>query len=128
MSRVQIILTPSGERLAILPAEDYEALVAGGADAIEDAADLARIDEILGTRDRGAVLPAAAMKQILSGESPLRVWREFRGLSQSALAKSAGILPSYLSMIETGKRVGPVATLRRIAKVLDVDLDDLLTA
>ncbi len=125
MSRVQIILTPSGERLAILPAEDYEALVAR-APGSEDVADLARIDQILARRGkRGAPLSAAGMKRILAGENPVRVWREARGLSVTQLAERTGFQPSHISMIETGKRVGTVAALRKIAVALDVDLDDL---
>ncbi|MEO8668037.1 MAG: helix-turn-helix transcriptional regulator [Bauldia sp.] len=125
MSRVQIILTPSGERLAILPAEDYEALVAE-APRSEDAADLARIDEILAKRGkRGAPLPALGMKRLLAGENPVSVWREARGMSQAELAAKAGFGPSHINMIENGKRVGTVATLKRIARALEVDLDDL---
>lgn len=128
MSRVQIILTPSGDRLAILPAEDYEALIASRPLESEDAADLARIDEVVASKKGSAPLAAAAMKKILLGESPIRVWREARGLSQKALAAKAGLAASHINMIENGRRVGTVATLRRIAGVLGVDLDDLTSA
>lgn len=128
MSRVQIILTPAGERLAIMPAEEYEALVAQATSAEEDAADLARIDEVLAAKERGdsTAISSDAMKRILGGENPVRVWRERRGLSQGELAAKAGIVTSYLNMIENGKRVGTAAKLKRIATVLGVDLDELV--
>jgi antitoxin component HigA of HigAB toxin-antitoxin module len=127
MSRVQIILTPAGERLAIMPAEDYESLVTKAGNADDDRADLARIDEILAETKRGDALPLEGMKRILAGESPVRVWREFRGLSQAKLATKAGIVASHVNMIENRKRAGTVAKLKRIASALGVDLDDLVT-
>ena len=128
MSRVQIILTPSGERLAILPAEDYEALVAEKTTAEEDRADLARIDEIVDARSRGKSnsIPLESMKRLLAGESPVRVWRELRGLTQKELGTKAKLGASMISMIESGDRTGSPANLKKIAAVLDVDLDDLV--
>jgi transcriptional regulator with XRE-family HTH domain len=35
---------------------------------------------------------------------------------------------AYLSEIETGKKPGSVAALKRLAKVLGVDIDDLVAA
>jgi len=128
MSRVQIILTPAGERLAIMPAEDYEALIAQASARDEDAADLARIDALVAAKERGKSnpLPLEAMKRILSGESPVRVWREVRGMTQAELAAKSGTVASHISMIEKGERAGTTAKLRRIAAALGVGLDDLV--
>jgi DNA-binding XRE family transcriptional regulator len=126
MSRVQIILTPGGERLAIMPAEEYEALVGQTINAEEDATDLARIDELLAAKERGATLSLEGTKRILAGESPVRVWREERGYTQKELAVKAGIGANHVSMIELGHRVGTTATLKRLAKALQVDIDDLV--
>ena len=41
------------------------------------------------------------------------------------LADRAGISPSYLSQIESGKRDGSFTTIAMIARALDIDLDDL---
>jgi transcriptional regulator with XRE-family HTH domain len=46
----------------------------------------------------------------------------------NALADKAGIGRGYLSQIESGSRSGTVATLRKLAAVLAVDLDDLAPA
>ena len=48
--------------------------------------------------------------RILNGENLVRVWREHRGLTVSALAQMAGIAQPYLSQIETGKREGTLQT------------------
>jgi len=94
-----------------------------------DTADLARIDALVAAKERGKSnpLPLAAMKRILSGESPVRVWREVRGMTQAELAAKAGTVASYISMIEKGERAGTTAKLKRIAAALGVGLDDLAT-
>jgi ribosome-binding protein aMBF1 (putative translation factor) len=46
-----------------------------------------------------------ALRRILDDESPVKVWREKRGLSQRALAEQAGVSPSSLAEIETGVSV-----------------------
>ena len=52
--------------------------------------------------------------------------RLHRRLSQAAVSRSAGIHPSYLSRIETGRVHPTVRTASRIAAALKVTLDDLL--
>lgn len=71
-------------------------------------------------------VPAALARRLIDGEAPVRVWREHRGLSLHALAEQAGISPSLLSEIETGKKDGSVRTLAALARGLRVDVDDLL--
>lgn len=71
--------------------------------------------------------PAALIKSIVDGASPVRVYRTHRGLTQRALAARMGISRSYLAEIESGKKRGSVTVLRRAAAVLTVDLDMLVT-
>jgi transcriptional regulator with XRE-family HTH domain len=49
-----------------------------------------------------------------------------RGLSQGTVSRLAGIHPSYLSRIETGKVHPTVRTAVRIATALQLSLDELL--
>jgi DNA-binding XRE family transcriptional regulator len=72
-------------------------------------------------------VPAALAHRLMAGEIPVRVWREYRGLSLHALAEQAGISPSMLSEIENGKKEGSVRTLAALARALRVDLDDLVS-
>lgn len=120
----QIITTPAGDRLVVLPEADYEALVA----AAEDAADIAtvrRFKERLASGEEELV-PATIVDRLVAGENAIRVWREHRGLSASSLAEKAGIAQAFLSQIETGKRDGTVTTLKKIADALAVTVDDLI--
>ena len=53
--------------------------------------------------------------------------RDKRGLTQASLAEAAGVAQGFLSEIETGTKTGDVQTLKRIAGVLRITLDDLVT-
>jgi len=55
----------------------------------------------------------------------IRRLREAKGWNQAELAVYAGIGPSGVSQIETGKRNPSVATLQKIAEALSVEISDL---
>lgn len=120
----QVIETPSGEKLAVLPLAEYERLVA----ACEDVADARAYDEVTAALADGSeeMIPAAFANRIIEGESPIRVWREFCGLSLRALAHEAGISPGYLSEIEAGRKSGSVEVLKALAAAMGLTLDDLV--
>ena len=72
---------------------------------------------------KSEAFPAEVVNAILDGTIPVKAFREYRRLTQAALAGAAGIGKLYLSQIETGRRTGSLATLRALAKALRVDLD-----
>ena len=65
----------------------------------------------------------AEAKRLLDGESPVRIWREKRGMTQRALA--AAIPAGYLSEIESRGKPGSVAVYRALATALAVPMEDL---
>jgi mRNA interferase RelE/StbE len=65
-------------------------------------------------------------RRLLDGESPVRVWRGKRGLTQRALAAAAGIAPGYLADIEAGRKSGSAEVLSRLARALRVSIEDLM--
>lgn len=67
-------------------------------------------------------LPAAAVQRLCRGESPIRVFREYRGLSTAELAARAGLSQSE---IERGRKPGAPDALSSLAAALDVTVDDL---
>ena len=71
-------------------------------------------------------VPAALVRRLAAGESPARVWREHRGMTQRALADAAGISPALMNEIEAGKKEGSIRTLLAIARALRLDLDALV--
>ena len=57
----------------------------------------------------------------------LKALREIAGMSQQALAVSAGLSLSLVSQIERGSRVDPrMSTLTALATALEVTLDELV--
>ena len=115
--------TPNGERMAILAQEDYEALV----EASEETADHRAIDRF---NDRFSqaeeeFLPSECVQRMIDGESPVRVWRDYRQLSLAMLANAAGIDVVVLADIENRTVEPDVGTLKRIAEILRLSLDDL---
>lgn len=95
--------------------------------AAEDLADLQAYDRANAALAAGQeeLIPAEYVNRLLNGDSPLRVYRDLRGLTQIALAERAGVSRVTVAEIETGRKQGSVATLRRLAEALGVALDDL---
>ena len=52
--------------------------------------------------------------------------RKSKGLTQTELALQIGVLPNAISQWETGRRKPRTGKLKRIAKVLDCTVDELL--
>ena len=74
------------------------------------------------------LVPAHVAHRLIDGEAPLRVWREHRGLSQSALARASGVNRVQIVEIEAGRNSGSVRTLRKLADALGVAVDDIVPA
>jgi DNA-binding Xre family transcriptional regulator len=73
-------------------------------------------------------VPIEIVDRLLAGEHPIRVWRAHRSLTQQALADRVGMSAAMLSEMETGKREGRLAVIRRLADALGVSVDDLVPA
>lgn len=134
LSRLRVRSSPAD--LALLAERIHEAHIVGQ-DEVTDFILLrpAELDELLEdaaaaaafarTRDQES-LPAAMVDRLLTGDNPVKVWREHRGLTLTGLAKMAGIGKGYLSQIENAARAGTVETMQKLATALSVDLDDLV--
>ncbi|MEQ8405625.1 MAG: helix-turn-helix transcriptional regulator [Oceanicaulis sp.] len=121
----QVIITPNGDRLVVVPEAEYDALV----EALEDSQDRAAVDgyDRAVAEGRADLVPSEIVDRLVSGrESKVRVWREHRGLSGAELAKAAGLSAPYISQIESGKREAGIEALKKLAGALRVDVDDLL--
>ena len=73
------------------------------------------------------VVPAEVAFALIRGENPIRVWREYRKLTQQKLAATAGISNPYLSQVEKGKRKTSVRVIQALARALKVDVGSLIT-
>ena len=116
---VQFLKKGGRPAFAILEIDEYDSLVR----AAKDAEDIAAIRAA--RADPGELIPSEFAKRLVDGENAVRVWREYRGVTQVKLAARAGITQAYLSRIERGTRTGTTKVLRSLAGALGVDLDDL---
>jgi hypothetical protein len=121
MSPPQIIRTPNGEELVVLPRAEYEALIERANHAAEDAEDTAIFDARKAELAAGgAVLPPEVSGAILRGDSRLKAIRTWRGETQLHLNFKTGIAQGYLSDLESGRRAGTPETMAKLAQALNV--------
>lgn len=121
---VQFIDKDGVREWAILPYEDYLSLVSQQ----EMEEDVRAYDEAMQLVAEGEeLIPASIVYALADGENPLKVWREYRRMSQHLLAEMTGMSASYLSQIESGKRRGSAETLSKLASALNLTIDDLIT-
>ena len=94
----------------------------------EDMSDLHSSAEVLDRIKAGAeeLISSEVVVRLLNGEPPLAVWRKYRQLSQSDLARQSGVNRIQIIDIEAGRKTGSVATLRKLARALKVNIEDLL--
>lgn len=129
MRNAQIIKTPAGDAMVLLPKADYDRLLAAARDKLEDEADARAAARILVRLEKGeeSTLPFQVVKRMRT-ENRIKVLREHRQMTQHDLADAVGMNRLYLSQIETGRATGGLKTLTRIAKALQVSLDMLIPA
>ena len=120
---VQVLEKDGKPEWAIIPYEEYRRLL----EEAEMLRDIQAYDEAKASVAQGeALIPSEVTFAILDGESPIRVWREYRGLTQQQVAEKAGISKPYLSQLESGKRKGTTEALSAVARALGVSLEVLL--
>jgi DNA-binding XRE family transcriptional regulator len=96
----------------------------------EDLAGLKSALAIAAQIDRGeeTAIPAAIAHRLIDGEPPLRVWREAKNLTQTALADLADVSRVQINDIEAGRAAGSIKTLTKLAGALGLRIDDIVPA
>ena len=113
----------AGQRIAMLPVADYERLVEMAEDRSDEEA-AARAER---RREAGEeYVPIELADRIIAGESALKVWRTYRGMSQQALSDASGVRQSRISELESSTAPGTPAAWRALADALRVSVDDVL--
>ena len=122
MDDPQIIKTPSGEELVVLPRGDYDALLGALADAKEELADIAVLDKRLAEMAALSVpnLPEPVSALLLEGHRLLAALRIWRGLTPAELAQRASITEDVVAGYESGSNFPDATSVPGLAKALDV--------
>jgi DNA-binding XRE family transcriptional regulator len=112
--RPQLVYQDGKPAFAVVPIDDWERII----DALDDLEDVLFLEEYQADPNE-ELLPAEMVYAI-------RVWREHRGMTQQQLAEAAVISKPYLSQLEAGRREASQRVIRRLARALRVDIDDLI--
>jgi ribosome-binding protein aMBF1 (putative translation factor) len=120
MIKPQIIEKDGKPEYAVIPVAEWRRIEA----QLDELADIRALDATLAKPDRH-MIPFEVTSTVLDGVSPIRAWREHRGLSLDQLAQAAGVEPSRLTEVEGGVRKAAPAQLRKLAHALEVQVDDL---
>lgn len=99
---VQVLMRDGAPEYAVLPWDEYQALLNAAGRPVQ------------------APAAATAAAQAAPKLAELAALRERQGLSQEALARSVGISPAYIAMIESGERDPDAAIRRALARALGV--------
>ena len=112
------------EDTVTLSRAEYKRLV----ERLEDAEDARDARAVLQGVQQGniEVFPAETARRLIDGDSPIKVFRDHRGLSAAQLAQHVGIARPYLTQIENGTRQPMFGVMQRIAETLNVSLDHLV--
>ena len=120
---VQIIEKDGNPEWAVIPYRTYQQLLED-AEMLQDVRDYDAAMQAIAEGEE--LIPGEVVYALLDGENAIRVWRQYRGMTQRQLAKVAEISVPYLSQLELGKRKGSTSVLSAIARGLDLTLDDLI--
>ncbi len=116
----QIIRQNGKPAFVVVPIEEWQRIE----EILEDRADAAAVRAYWDNPGEEG-FPDEIVEQLLDGASPIRVFREFREMTQAALAGKAALSPVYLSQLERGERRPGRKALGKLAAALDVDVEML---
>ncbi|MBB1632255.1 helix-turn-helix domain-containing protein [Cupriavidus sp. UME77] len=121
MINIQFIERDGRPEFAVVPIELWERIK----HRVEDPIDVT-LPGHAKAQDNSFRIPAAILDAELAGDNPVKAWREYRRMTQDALATAAGLSKPYLSQIENRKRDGSPEVFQSLAAALRVPLDVLV--
>jgi DNA-binding XRE family transcriptional regulator len=90
-------------------------------------ADVKAYDAVKARIERGEdeIVPFAITERRMAGDNPVKIWREYRELTQEGLAAASKVSREMIAAIEAGHKKGGIQMLKKLATALNVDLDDI---
>jgi DNA-binding XRE family transcriptional regulator len=113
-----------GTEFAVVPMKALKKLM----EDAEMLADVRAYDSAKARLESGddELIPLEIAERRLKGQAALRIWREYRKLTQDQLARKAKISRGLIAAIETKRKGGSVSTLKRLGVALGVGWDQLV--
>ncbi|WP_163372584.1 helix-turn-helix domain-containing protein [Endozoicomonas acroporae] len=120
---VDILKHEGKPAFVVMPYDEYQAML----EKLEGLEDSDAVHEFRAALQRGEeeLIPAEVVNRLLT-ENTVKVWREYRGMSQKSLAEKTGISEAMISQIESGKKQGSLKTITKIAQALNLTVDDII--
>jgi len=111
-------ITRKGKEFAVIPVAALQRLM----EDAEMLADVKAYDAAKARLENGGdeLVPLDIIERTIKGEAPLRIWREYRQLTQEQLAKKAKVSRALIAAIETKRKAGSVNTWKRLGAALNV--------
>jgi len=116
-------ITRKGKEFAVISAKALQKLMADS----EMLADVRAYDAAKARLEDGEdeLIPLEITERRLRGEPALRIWREYRKLTQQQLATKSKVSRALIAAIETNRKSGSISTLKKLGGALDVSWDQL---
>ena len=111
--RVETI-TRKGKEFALIPVRTLQKLM----EDAEMLADVKAYDAAKARLEDGSdeLIPLEITERRLKGEPALRIWRQYRKLTQEQLAKKARVSRALIAAIETKRKTGAVGTWKKLGR------------
>jgi DNA-binding XRE family transcriptional regulator len=110
LTKPQIIIQNNEPTFAVIPWIEYEYLVKN----------LSALEE------SDVWFPNDVVKANIRGDSLIKAWREYFGLTQGELSKKAGIKQPALARLEKSDANPRKSSLKKLADAMDITLGQLL--
>lgn len=112
-----------GKKFVVLPEQEFNALVKNA----EMLADVRAYDAIKAAIESGAeeLIPFSIVTRRVAGESPVKIWREHRKLTQEALSAASGVSRGMIAAVESGHKQAGIGSLKKLAKALGCEIENL---
>ena len=116
------IIEIAGQKMAVLPVAEYQQLC----DLVEDRSDgeAAAAAEVRRLASEEYV-PVEVVDRLMAGENALRVWRQYRGMTQQVLGDLVGLHKVTICNLEAGNQGTGAKNWRLLAEALSVDIEDI---
>ena len=113
-----------GKKMAILPVSQLQRLIKDS-EMLSDVRlyDAAKTDLKL---KHDEIIPFELIERRVSGENAVKIWREYREITQEKLAKISGVSRAMIAAIESQHKKGSAVTLKKLAMALDISLEQLV--
>ncbi len=118
------LVVKNGQTFALVPVRKYEHVLA----EMELQNDIRLMESALARIDSGddEIIPISITVRRLNGESTLKIWREFREMTQEKLAEVSGVSRGMIANIESGRKQPGIGSLKKLARALNCDIGNLV--